>query len=36
LGRLTRKTLSFSKCPRNHLGCLRVFINDYNQHLAIT
>ena len=28
--RLVRKTLSFSKCPRNHLGALWYFIRHYN------
>ena len=28
--RLVRKTLSFSKCPRNHLGALWYFIRLYN------
>ena len=28
--RLVRKTLSFSKCPRNHLGALWHFIRHYN------
>ncbi|MBA2433995.1 MAG: hypothetical protein H0V54_02720 [Chthoniobacterales bacterium] len=36
LGRLTRKTLAFSKCRRSHVGCLRCSINDHNRHLAIT
>ncbi len=36
LGRLPRKTPAFSKRPRNHAGCLRFFINDYNHPLAIT
>ena len=30
-GRLVRKTLSFSKCPRNHLGALWYFIRLYNR-----
>ena len=29
--RLVRKTLSFSKCPRNHLGALWYFIRLYNR-----
>jgi insertion element IS1 protein InsB len=29
--RLVRKTLSFSKCPRNHLGALWYFIRLYNK-----
>ena len=28
---LVRKTLSFSKCPRNHLGALWYFIRLYNR-----
>ena len=28
--RLVRKTLSFSECPRNHLGALWYFIRHYN------
>ena len=28
--RLVRTTLSFSKCPRNHLGALWYFIRHYN------
>ncbi len=31
--RLVRKTLSFSKCPRNHLGALWYFIRLYNRSL---
>ena len=30
-GRFVRKTLSFSKCPRNHLGALWYFIRLYNR-----
>ncbi len=30
-GRLVRKALSFSKCPRNHLGALWHFIRLYNR-----
>ena len=29
--RLVRKTLSFSKCPRNHLGALWYFVRLYNR-----
>jgi insertion element IS1 protein InsB len=29
--RFVRKTLSFSKCPLNHIGALWFFINLYNQ-----
>ncbi|MBP3956908.1 hypothetical protein J8F10_16680 [Gemmata sp. G18] len=29
--RFVRKTLTFSKCPRNHLGALWYFIRLYNQ-----
>ena len=29
--RFVRKTLSFSKCPKNHLGALWYFIRLYNQ-----
>ena len=36
LGRLTRRTASFSKCLKNHLGCLRAFIDDYNRRLPVT
>ena len=28
--RLVRKTLSFSKCLRNHIGALWYFVRDYN------
>jgi IS1 family transposase len=28
--RFVRKTLSFSKCPRNHLGALWYFVRHYN------
>jgi insertion element IS1 protein InsB len=28
--RFVRKTLSFSKCPRNHLGALWYFVRVYN------
>jgi IS1 family transposase len=28
--RLVRRSLSFSKCPRNHLGALWYFIRHYN------
>lgn len=31
--RLVRKTLSFSKCPRNHLGTLWFFIHHDNEPL---
>ena len=31
--RFVRKTLSFSKCPRNHVGALWFFIRLYNQSL---
>jgi insertion element IS1 protein InsB len=30
-GRFVRRTLSFSKCPRNHLGALWYFIRLYNR-----
>ena len=33
VGRLVRKTLSFSKCPWNHVGALWDFIRDYNASL---
>ena len=36
LGRLTRKTLAFSKSMKNHLGCLRYFLSDYNLKLNVT
>jgi IS1 family transposase len=29
--RCVRKTLSFSKCPKNHLGALWYFVRLYNQ-----
>lgn len=29
--RLVRKTLSFSECPRNHVGAIWYFIRHYNQ-----
>ena len=32
--RFVRKTLSFSKCPLNHVGALWFFIRLYNQSLA--
>ena len=28
--RVVRKTLSFSRCPRNHLGALWYFVRHYN------
>jgi len=31
--RCVRKTLSFSKCPRNHLGALWFFVRLYNASL---
>ncbi len=36
LGRLTRKTLAFSKSWENHVGCLRYFLDDYNRRIDIT
>ena len=36
LGRLTRKTLAFSKSMKNHVGCLRYFLSDYNLKLNVT
>ena len=36
LGRLTRKTLAFSKSMKNHVGCLRYFLSDYNLKLSVT
>ena len=33
VGRFVRKTLSFSKCPRNHLGALWDFVRHYNASL---
>ncbi len=35
LGRMTRKTLSFSKSWENHVGCLKYFIEDYNRELPL-
>ena len=35
LGRVVRKTLSFSKCERMHEIALRLFIHHYNQHPII-
>ena len=32
-GRFVRRSLSFSKCPRNHLGALWYFIRHYNASL---
>ena len=32
-GRFVRKTLSFSKCPLNHVGALWYFIRHYNASL---
>ena len=32
-GRFVRKTLSFSKCVRNHLGALWYFIRLYNRNV---
>jgi insertion element IS1 protein InsB len=32
VGRLVRKTLSFSKSPLMHLLCLRLFIDGYNRY----
>ena len=32
-GRFVRRTLSLSKCPRNHLGALWYFIRLYNRSL---
>lgn len=32
VGRLVRKTLSFSKSPLMHLLCLRLFIDSYNRY----
>lgn len=31
LGRFVRKTLSFSKCPVMYEGCLRWFLQTYNE-----
>ncbi len=36
LGRFVRKTLSFSKSDRMHEICLRLFLHDYNQSLALS
>jgi IS1 family transposase len=35
LGRFVRKTLSFSKCPKMHEGCLRWFLQTYNERQKI-
>ncbi len=32
-GRFVRKTLSFSKCDRNHIGSLWYFVRHYNASL---
>ncbi len=32
-GRFVRKSLSFSKCPRNHVGALWYFVRHYNASL---
>ena len=32
-GRFVRKTLSFSKCRRNHVGALWYFIRSYNRNV---
>ena len=32
-GRFVRRTLSFSKCPKNHVGALWYFVRDYNSSL---
>lgn len=36
IGRLVRKTLSFSKCPTMHETCLRLFLHEYNRNCART
>ncbi len=36
LGRLVRKSLSFSKCDFMHEACLRLFIHEYNLVLLST
>ncbi len=36
LGRFVRKTLSFSKSERMHEICLRLFLHDYNQSVALS
>lgn len=35
LGRFVRKTLSFSKCPKMHEGCVRWFLQNYNERQKI-
>jgi IS1 family transposase len=35
-GRIVRKTLSFSKSTKNHLGALLFRINHFNQQLSLT
>src|SRR5215210_4376734 len=36
LGRFVRKSLSFSKSDTMHEVCLRLFLHDYNQSLALS
>lgn len=36
LGRFVRKSLSFSKSDTMHELCLRLFLHDYNQSLALS
>ena len=35
LGRFVRNTLSFSKCPTMHEGCLRWFLQAYNERQKV-
>lgn len=32
VGRMVRKSLPFSKSPRMHMLCLRLFVEDYNRY----
>ena len=36
LGRFVRKSLSFSKSDAMHELCLRLFLHDYNNSLALS
>lgn len=36
LGRFVRRSLSFSKSSEMHEACLRLFIDRYNRHRALT
>jgi insertion element IS1 protein InsB len=34
IGRLVRKSLSYSRCELTHEACIRIFIHDYNKKIA--